>query len=88
MHSTKVIKNIERHNELRDMDHKIYNLIDLCQKSKKIEWKKIYKDNEEFRNTQKKKIEKDKPPTDVNDLVELVTALKESEKFKIQQAHI
>ena len=56
MHIRKVKSAIKHRNELRGMDSKIYNLIDLCQRSTKIEWKKIYKDNEEFRNTQKKKM--------------------------------
>ena len=56
VHSRKVRSAIKHRNELREMDDKIYNLIDLCQKSKKIEWKSIYRDNDEFRNTQKKKM--------------------------------
>jgi len=52
------------------MDEKIYNLIDLCQTSNKIEWKNIYDENEEFRNTQKKKMQETKPVT-LDDLVEL-----------------
>jgi len=42
----------------------------MCQTSDKIKWKQIYDENEEFRNTQKKKMtEKD---LSLDDLVELV----------------
>lgn len=69
-HIRKVKSAIKHRNKLREMDEKIYNLIDLCQKSNKIEWKNIYDENEEFRNTQKKKMQETKPVT-LDDLVEL-----------------
>ena len=69
-HIRKVKSAIKHRNKLREMDEKIYNLIDLCQTSNKIEWKNIYDENEEFRNTQKKKMQETKPVT-LDDLVEL-----------------
>ena len=50
MHSRKVMSAIKQRNKLREVDSRIYDLIDLCQKSTKIEWKSIYRENEEFRN--------------------------------------
>lgn len=47
----KVKSAIKRRNVLREMDRKIYNLIEECHTSTKIEWKSIYDENEEFRNT-------------------------------------
>ena len=70
LHIRKVKSAIKHRNELREMDDKIYNLIDLCQKSKKIEWKSVYRDNEEFRNVQKKKMA-DNAEVPLDDLLEL-----------------
>ena len=53
------------------MDHKIFNLIEMCQSSSKIEWKHIYDKNEEFRNTQKKKMQ-EAAPVSIDELKELV----------------
>lgn len=71
MNIRKVKSAIKHRNQLREMDSKIYNLIELCHKSSKIEWKKIYDDNQEFRNTQKKKMG-DTEHLSYDDLVDLV----------------
>lgn len=71
MNIRKVKSAIKHRNQLREMDHKIYNLIELCHKSSKIEWRKIYDDNQEFRNTQKKKMG-DTEHLSYDDLVDLV----------------
>ena len=56
MHIRKVKSAIKHRNKLREMDKQIYNLIELCQSSSKIKWQHIYDENEEFRNTQIKKL--------------------------------
>ena len=74
LHSRKVQSAIKHRNELREMDGRIYSLIELCQKSTKIEWKNIYKENEEFRNTQiKQQIKKkgENKQVALDDLLEL-----------------
>ena len=74
LHIRKVKTAIKRRNMLREMDRKIYNLIEECHNSNKIEWKSIYAENEEFRNTQKKKITNDNQQAEVvyDDLVEMI----------------
>lgn len=55
------------------MDRKIYNLIENCQSSTKIEWKSVYDEHEEFRNTQKKKmVENPQMTVEYDDLVDLI----------------
>ena len=53
------IKNMDKavmnRNKLREMDRKMYSLIELCEGTKKIHWKQIYEENEDFRNDQRKK---------------------------------
>ena len=67
----KVKSAIKHRNGLREMDGKIYSLIDLCQRSSKIEWKSIYRDNEEFRSTQQKKLKDNAVAASLEDLIEL-----------------
>ena len=55
---------------LREMDEKVYSLIEACQETKKIEWKQIYDQNEDFRSGQRKKIQDTEAPT-IEDLLEL-----------------
>ena len=74
LHCRKVKSAVKHRNELREMDGRIYSLIDLCQKSAKIEWKSILKDNEEFRNTgikQQMKKNEEKKEDKLEDLLEL-----------------
>ena len=86
VHSRNVRSAIKRRNELREMDGRIYSLIDLCQKSTKIEWKSIYRDNEEFRDTQvkqkmdkngEKKVKKEDKVKDLEDQVKKLLELAE-----------
>jgi hypothetical protein len=62
--------NILKKNKMRKMDRKIYNLIEACHSSQKIEWKSIYSDNEEFRTVQKKKMADNQAPS-LDDLMKL-----------------
>ena len=69
------IKNMDKavmnRNKLREMDRKMYSLIELCEGTKKIHWKQIYEENEDFRNDQRKKAQ-NPPQVTVEELMDLV----------------
>jgi len=71
VHIRKVKSAIKNRDKLREMDEKVYSLIEACQDSKKIHWKHIYDKNEDFRNSQRKKAA-EQEPISVDDLMELV----------------
>jgi len=73
MHIRKVKSAIKHRNELREMDERIYSLIELCQESEKVKWRQIYVDNEDFRSNQKKKTPVEEPLS-VEDMLELLKA--------------
>ena len=70
-HIKKMDKAVMNRNKLREMDRKMYSLIELCEGTKKIQWKQIYEQNEDFRNDQRKKAQ-NPPQVTVEELMDLV----------------
>ena len=67
----KIDSAVNKRNKMRLMDQKIYDLIEQCHSTSKIEWKKVYTENDEFRDTQKKKMA-ESAQISLEDLLELV----------------